>query len=235
MERAEAESSSRQKLGGKVTILMADDHPIFRKAVRDILEKEPDFSVRAEANNGEEAVNLATQLGPDIVIMDISMPGMNGLEATREIKAKHPSIGILVLTVHNDIEHILSILEAGAAGYLTKSASAAEVVAAVRSVVAGDTIIATAVFQQVLKHTMRYPTKPVVIEGKNKLTTRELQVLKLAGKGLSNKDISLKLDLSFRTVKAYMVEIFSKLGVSSRTEAVITGLRAGLINKEDLE
>jgi NarL family two-component system response regulator LiaR len=235
MDTSAAEPPSVEKPDKKITILMADDHPLFRKAVRDVLEKRPDFRVIAEANDGEEAVRLAIELMPQVVIIDISMPLLNGLEATRQIKAKCPAIAVLVLTVHNDIEHILGILEAGAGGYLTKSASDEEVVTAIRSIAAGETVIATPIFQQVLKHTLRYPIKSLGLEGKVSLTARELEVLKLAARGLSNKDISLKLDLSLRTVKGYMVEIFSKLHVSSRTEAVIVGLRAGLITTIDIE
>jgi NarL family two-component system response regulator LiaR len=235
MNTSPLESLSSEKSDKKITILMADDHPLFRKAVRDVLEKQNDFEVVVEANDGEEAVKLAAELKPDVIIMDISMPRLNGLEATRQLKAKCPSIIVLVLTIHNDIEHILSILEAGAAGYLTKSAAGDEVVTAIRSVVAGETVIATPIFQQVLQHTLRYPAKSLAFESKDKLTARELEVLKLAARGLSNKDISMQLNLSLRTVKGYMVEIFSKLHVSSRTEAVIIGLRAGLITPGDIE
>jgi DNA-binding NarL/FixJ family response regulator len=105
----------------KTRIMLADDHPLLRQALRDVLEKQRDFDVIAEASDGEEAVRLATELGPDVVIMDISMPGLNGMEATKLIKAGHPAIAVLVLTVHSDSEHILSILKAGAGGYLTKS------------------------------------------------------------------------------------------------------------------
>ncbi len=218
-----------------INVLMADDHPLFRKALRDVLEKQPDFKVIAEVGDGEEAVKQTMKLMPDIVIMDISMPVLNGLEATRQIKARCPTVAVLVLTVHNDIEHILSILEAGAVGYLTKSVCPEEIVAALRSIMAGETVMATPVFQQVLKHTMRYSSKPVVIEAKYDLTPREMDVLKLAARGLSNRDISLKLNLSLRTIKGYMVGIFSKMNAASRTEAVIKGLRSGLISAEDIE
>lgn len=235
MDVAIKETSWQEKPDKKTTILLADDHPLFRKALRDVLEKQPDFSVVAEANNGEEAVKLAAHLVPDVVIMDISMPKLNGLKATQQIKSQCPGIAVFVLTVYDDIEHILSILDAGAAGYLTKTVSADKVVAAVRSIAAGETVIATPVFQQVLKHTLKYPTKPVALKGKDKLTVRELEVLQLATRGLSNRDISLKLNLSVRTVKGYMMEIFSKLNVCSRTEAVITGLRTGLVSPDDIE
>jgi DNA-binding NarL/FixJ family response regulator len=220
--------------GKRITILMADDHPLFRKAVRDVLEKQEDFKVVGEADNGIEAINLSNKLAPDVVVMDISMPQINGLEATRQIKSKNPKTAILVLTVHNDIEHILGILEAGAAGYLTKSASVDEIINAIRSVIAGETVIETPVFQEVLKYTLRYPQKPIISDQVDKLTVRELEVLKLAAKGFSNKEISQQLNLKLSTIKGYMVEIFSKMGVSSRTEAVIIGLHTGVITSVDI-
>ncbi len=227
--------SSHKIVQKEISILLADDHPLFRKAVRSVLEKQPEFKVVAEAANGIEAVQLSIQLVPDLVIMDISMPELNGLEAMREIKKECPQICVLVLTVHSDIEHIMSILEAGAAGYLTKSADDDEVIAAVYSVIAGETVIASHIFKEVLKRRLQYPFKRLILKGAEELTVREIEVLKLAAKGFSNKDIALGLNLSLRTVKGYMVEIFTKLNVTSRTEAVITALRAGIINSDDIE
>ena len=218
-----------------ISVLIVDDHPLLRQALRSVLEKQPDFRVIAEAGDGQEAVELATRLIPDIVIMDIAMPVMNGIEATKAIKSSLPQIAVLVLTVHNDREHILGILEAGAAGYLIKSVFGDEIINAARAVVAGETVFSTQVFQQILKHVNHYPTKPIALNTGEKLSSRELAILKMAAKGLSNKEIAIRLNLSLRTVKGYMVDIFSKFGVASRTEAVITGLRAGLIDLSDLE
>lgn len=217
-----------------ITVLIADDHPLLRQALRDVLEKQADFRVVAEAGDGDEAVRLATQLVPDVVIMDIGMPVMNGIEATRAIKANCPQTAVLVLTVHNDSEHVLGILDAGAAGYLIKSVFGEEIINAVRAVVTGETIFSTQVFQQLLRHAIRYPSKPIVLGSGEKLSMRELEILQMAAKGLSNKDIAQRSNLSLRTVKGYMVGIFSKLGVASRTEAVITGLRAGFLTLTDL-
>jgi DNA-binding NarL/FixJ family response regulator len=167
--------------------------------------------------------------------MDISMPLLNGIEATRQITAQCPNVAVLVLTVHSDIEHIMSILQAGAIGYLTKGVFGDEVVSAVRSIIAGETIMTTEIFKQVIKHTIRYTTKPIVSDNDVRLTVRELEVFKLVAKGLSNKDISSQLGLTVRTIKGYMVEILSKLNASSRTEAVIIGLRKGLIITDDID
>ncbi len=219
----------------KITILIADDQPLLRQALRNLLEKYEDFKIIAEASNGEEAVQLATELIPDVVIMDIAMPKLNGLEATRQIKAKCSQVAILVLTVHDDIGYILGILEAGAAGYLMKTVFGKEVINAIRSTVTGETVLSAPVSKQLLKYAHRYPIKPFHLDARQKLSTRELEILKLLAKGISNKDIAQFLNIGERTVKSYLVDIFNKLGVSSRTEAVITGLRHGFLNIDELE
>jgi len=218
----------------KTTIILADDHPIVRKALRNDLEKEADFIVLAEAGDGEEAIRLVSELTPDVVIMDIGMPKINGIEATRQIKVSHPDIIVLVLTVYDDVEHILGILESGADGYLTKNILVEDIIKSIRSVVAGETVLSPQVFQQVLKYALRHSTKPVRLDTGVKLTTRELEILRLIAKGISNKEIASELNISSRTVKSHMVDIFRKLDVSSRTEAVITSLRIGFINIDDI-
>lgn len=230
-----SEFDSSQNQTNKITVMLADDHPLLRQALRSLLEKQADFEIVAEASDGEAAVNLAQELVPNVVIMDISMPKLNGLEATRQIKVKCPTVAVLVLTVHNDSEHILGILEAGADGYLTKSVFGEEVIQAIRSVVAGETVLSAQVLQQLLKHVLRYPTKPLMLDAGEKLTVRQQEILRLAAKGMSNRDIALTLNLSLRTVKGYMVEIFSKFKVNSRTEAVITALRVGILTISDLD
>ena len=212
--------------------MLVDDHPLVRKALRDVLEKQADFEIVAEAGDGEEAVKIATELVPDVVLMDITMPKLNGIEATRQIKAKCSNIAVLVLTVHDDSEHILGILEAGAAGYLTKRVFGEEVIHAIHSVVAGETVLSAEIFQQILKHAMRYATKPITIAVGEKLTVREIEILNWAAKGKSNKDIAAELNLSQATIKSYLSDIFAKLEVASRTEAVIIGLRAGILALE---
>jgi len=224
-----------QKQPSKITIMLADDHPLLRQALRSVLEKETDFEVVAEVGDGEQTVKTATELAPQVVIIDISMPKLNGLEATRQIKAKRPDIAILVLTVHDDSEHILAILEAGAAGYLTKSVFGHEVVQAVRAVASGETVLSPSVSHQVIKHALHHIAKPVPLNTREKITGRELEILELAARGLSNKEIALRLGLSSRTVKSYLAEVFSKLNVGSRTEAVITALRAGILTMNDIE
>jgi NarL family two-component system response regulator LiaR len=219
----------------KIAILLADDHPLLLQALKGLLEKEDDFEIVAEAGDGEEATRLATELKPDVVIMDISMPRLDGLKATRRIKEAYPEIAVLALTVHNDDQSILEILQAGAAGYLVKSIFGEELVQAIRAVATGDMVLSPSIGQRLLKQAARYPTKPVLLEGGEKLSTRELEILKLTAKGMMNKDIALSLGLELRTVKGYLSNIFSKLRVGSRTEAVITGLRAGYLSLDDIK
>lgn len=215
--------------------MLADDHPLLRQALRDVLEKQADFEVIAEASDGEEAVRLTAEMLPDVVIMDISMPILNGLEATKQIKANNPSIAVLVLTVHSDSEHILSILRAGAGGYLTKSVYGDEVIHAVRALVSGETVLSPAVSQQIFKYAFQHSTQPKDLDFGNTLSPREMEVLSLAAKGITNRDIADRLGLSLRTVKGYLTDLFLKLNVASRTEAVIVCLRRGILTLEDLE
>ncbi len=235
MSEEDLSAATIQRESGKKTILVVDDHPLLRSSVRGVLERQPDFQVIAEASDGEEAVKLAREMEPDIVIMDISLPKLDGLEATRQIKAANPGIIVLVLTVHSDNNRVLSILQAGAAGYLTKSVFGEDVVQAIRSVVSGTVILSPSVAKLLLKQAARYPMKPVFLEAGEKLSTRELEILKLVAHGMSNKNIAAELGLSLRTVKGYLANIFSKLGVASRIEAVINGLQAGFLTLGDIQ
>jgi len=162
--------------------------------------------------------------------MDIGMPVLNGLEATRQIRKVSPDTVILVLTVHDDTEYVLHILEAGAAGYLTKKAMGKEIACAIRAVTAGESILSQDIMKQLLVYASRYPTQPVVLDHGEKLTAREIQVLELIAKGANNKAIAQTLGLSLNTVKKYLMTIFDKLQASSRTSAVINAQRAGLIS-----
>ena len=218
----------------KTSVLVVDDHPMFRQSVRSVLEAQPDLYVIAEAADGDEAVRLADELKPDVVLIDITMPKMDGLEATRQIKASNPNIAVLVLTIHSDDQLIIGILQAGAAGYLTKSVFGEEIVQSVRGVVAGEMVLSPTVGKRLLKQAARYPTKPVSLQFGEKLSIRELEILKLAAHGLSNKDIAKELGLTLGTVKVHLANIFSKLNASSRTESVITSLRIGILSIDDI-
>ena len=226
---------NQDRADSPITIILADDHPLLRKALKDVLESQPDFRIIAEANDGEEAVKLCTQLKPNVVIMDIGMPKLNGLQATREIKERCPKIIVLVLTVFDDSEHILGIIEAGAAGYLTKNVFGDEVIHAIRGVAVGEMVISPSIFKKIIKDSLQIPRKPIPLESGEKINNRELSILRLAAHGLSNKEIARTLQIGLRTVKSYLSEIFFKLNVGSRTEAVIVALKAGIITFKDLE
>jgi len=228
-------STASRKHSPKTRIVLADDHPLLRQALRDLLEKEAAFEIVGEANDGEEAVRLAAELTPDVVIMDISMPNLDGLQATHQIKARCPNVAVLVLTVHTDDECILEILKAGAAGYLIKSAFGDEVIHAVRAVATGDMVLSAPIGQRLLKQAARFPTRPVLLEAGEKLSARELEVLKLTARGLSNKEVASSLGIKLRTVKGHLADIFAKLKVASRTEAVIAGLQAGFLSLDDIQ
>jgi DNA-binding NarL/FixJ family response regulator len=219
---------------GLITILLADDHPLVRHALKNLIEPQADMKVIGEAANGQQAIALAGELLPNVIIMDIGMPEVNGLEATRQIKAQNPNIAILVLTVHTDKEHVIGILEAGAAGYLTKVVFGDDIIRAIRAIAAGEAVLTPSILQEILKYVHPERTKPSPV-GTCNLTAREIYILKQAAKGLSNKNIAANLNLSECTVKSYLVDIFSKINVSSRTEAVMTGLKAGFITISDLE
>ena len=162
------------------------------------------------------------------------MPKMTGLDATIEIKAKHPNIAVLVLTVHNDTEYILKILEAGAAGYLTKDIFHEDLIHAIRSIISGESVLSDEIMKKLLYSKSHSLMKPVTPSLGVKLSAREEEVFKLAAKGMNNKQICQQLDLNLRTVKWHLGNIFSKLNVSSRTEAVIAGLRIGLLSLDDI-
>ena len=217
----------------KTRVLVADDHPMIRTGMRSLLEPHNDFEVVGEASNGEEAVTLAGELKPDVVIMDIVMPKLNGIEATKLIKQASPSTAILILTAYSDIYYILGLLEAGACGYLLKDTRGDELVNAIRSVRSGESVLDPAVTRKLLERMVPQPGNANQIQPSAQLTKREIEVLRLASKGLSNKDIANKLFLSLRTVKAHLTNIFDKLGCGSRTDAIIKGLKMGYITLDE--
>ena len=218
----------------KIKILIADDHAVVREGTRQILEQEPDLQVVAEAGDGEEAVRLACSCKPDVAIIDIAMPKTDGIEATKQIKALYPTIAVLILTAYDDDQFVFSLLEAGAAGYLLKSVRGRELVDAVRAVHAGESVLHPLIARKVLNRFVPAPGKLKRQEPAEVLSEREMEVLKLATKGLSNQDIAEELCLSVRTVQAHLGHIFNKLQVSSRTEAVVRSLKEGWVTLDDI-
>ncbi|OFW77226.1 MAG: DNA-binding response regulator [Actinobacteria bacterium RBG_19FT_COMBO_70_19] len=218
-------------MDAQIRVLIADDHALVREGTRELLARETDLEVVGEAADGAEAIELAGRLLPDVVVIDIGMPGINGVEATARIKAEHPEVGVLVLTVQDDEQYVYAILEAGAAGYLLKDIHGSQLVEAVRSVRAGEGVLHPAIAKKILG---RFRRSDGSVEEVRSLTDRELDVLRLAARGKSNKEIARELDLSARTVQVHLGRIFKKLRVASRTEAVIHGLRRGWFRLEDL-
>ena len=219
---------------GKIKILIADDHAVVREGTRQILEQEPDLDVVAEAVDGEEAVRLTGSSKPDVAIIDIAMPKVDGIEATKQIKALYPAVAVLILTAYDDDQFVFGLLEAGAAGYLLKSVRGRELVDAVRRVYAGESVLHPAIARKVLNRFVPSPDKLAGQKPLEVLSDREMEVLKLAAKGMSNQDIASELVLSLRTVQAHLGHIFNKLQVSSRTEAVVRALKEGWVTLEDI-
>jgi NarL family two-component system response regulator LiaR len=217
-----------------IRILIADDHAFVREGTRRILEQEPDLEVVAEAGDGEEAVKLACDLKPDVALVDVAMPRIDGIEATRRIKALCPAVAVLVLSAYDDDQFIFGLLEAGAAGYLLKSVRGQEIVDAIRAVHAGESVLHPSVARKVLNRFAGVSGKPRERKSLDLLTEREMDVLKLVTKGLSNKDIAEGLCLSVRTVQGHLANIFNKLRVSSRTEAVVHALKEGWVTLDDV-
>lgn len=219
----------------KIRVIIAEDHAVVREGTRQLLEREDDIEVAGEAPNGAEAVALAERLNPDVAIMDISMPVMGGIEATKRIKAVRPATAVLILTAYDDDQYVFALLSAGAAGYLLKDVPSSEVVRAVRAVHAGEPVLHPAIARKLLARFASEAQSAQHSGGDGAhLTERERDILRLAACGMSNSRIADRLTVSARTVQAHLTHIFDKLGVGSRTEAVITGLRRGVLRLEDL-
>lgn len=205
----------------KIKILMADDHPVVRAGIRGMLETQPEFQVVAEAENGREAFEQLDKLQPDVVLMDLRMPEMDGVEAIGKIKEKYPNINILVLTTYDTDADIVRAVEAGATGYLLKDAPRDELFRAVRATAKGETVLAPVVAARLMGK--------VRAGGEQALSAREIDVLLLVARGASNQDVAEKLHVSTATVKSHLIQIYQKLGVSDRTAAVTTAIERGVI------
>jgi NarL family two-component system response regulator LiaR len=217
----------------KIRIIIADDHSLMRQAIRMWLEKQSDFEIVAEASDGESAIKCTKELDPHIIIMDISMPKLNGLEATKQITSQCPNTRVLIMSVHIDNERILSALRAGAKGYLTKDATGDEMIAAIRGIISGEVVLSPLVSSKVVE-SLSIIRNTGRNENIDKISAREYQVLKLVARGMCNKDIAVELGISLRSVKANLTNIFLKLRVGTRTEAVAAGVHNNILSVNDL-
>lgn len=205
-----------------IRVVLADDHSVVRKGVREFLEEEPDIEVIGEASDGQQAVDLAVQLQPDVIVMDIKMPLLSGVDATKRIRSSAPGVRVLALTAFDDDPYVFGLLEAGASGYVLKTAESAELVRAIRAVAAGQSALDPAIAPRLIARVAQPAPSGET------LTERELEVLRLAARGLTNKQIGHDLDISDRTVQNHLANMYAKLGVASRTEAVTAALQRGL-------
>jgi DNA-binding NarL/FixJ family response regulator len=218
---------------GVITVVIADDHALVREGTSELLSKHEDIEVVGAADNGKTALEQIGELKPDVALVDIAMPGLSGIEVTREATKAYPTVAVLILTVHDEEGYVRALLEAGAAGYLLKDVSEAELVRSIRAVHSGESVLHPSVTRTLFDSLIEGDKSP---QGdRPALTDRELEVLKQAARGQSNREIATSLDLSPRTVQTHLGHTFEKLNVASRTQAVILGLREGWLSLDELE
>jgi NarL family two-component system response regulator LiaR len=218
----------------KIKLLLAEDHVVVREGIRELIQREEDMEVVGEVSDGEGAIQMVNELEPDVVLMDIAMPGLNGIEATKRIKASRPSTSVLILTAYDNEEFIFALLGARAAGYLLKNVRGRELLNAIRAVYEGESVLHPAIAKKVLTR-LQPERRNAAPERKQFLSRRQLEVVKLGAQGLFNKEIAHELSLSERTVQTHWRNIFAKLDVGSRVEAIMYCLRRGWINLEQDE
>ena len=213
----------------KIRVLIADDHALMREGVRALLRDTVDIEVVGEAEDGDEAVREVRRLSPDVVLMDVAMPGLGGLEATLAIRKEHPQVRSLVLTQYDDREYVSRFLKAGVSGYVLKKAAAAELVSGIRAAHRGGLVLDPEIARDVLAEGANAGSDAGEIDPYESLTDREKQVLKLVAEGSSNKEIASTLDISVKTAMAHREHLMDKLGVHNRTELVKFAVRRGVI------
>lgn len=212
-----------------IRVLLADDHAVVRAGIRQFLEQAPDIMIVAEADDGVMAQTLITQHQPDVAVLDIQMPKASGIEVTRWIRANHPDVGVLVLTAYDDDPYVMAVLQAGANGYVLKTAAPNDIMQAVRDVRQGKSSLDPSVAHKLMRYVSGQRPSPPEYEP---LTEREMEVLALAGKGYTNKAIGLQLGISDRTVQGHLAKTYGKLQANSRTEAVMRAVSLGLIETD---
>lgn len=230
-DRLQRIGSGEHEQENVIRILLVDDHALVREGTRRLLETENDVQVVAEASSGEEAIEIARSLQPDIAVMDIAMPGIGGIEATRAIKKYCPETAVLILSAYDDEPYLLALLDAGAAGFLLKNVHGQELIQAIRAVARGELLLQPSLAEKMMRRLSARPD--TTLRSTNLLSEREFDVLRLAARGLPNKEIAARMSLSIRTVHSHLANIFMKMQVGSRTEAVLLALRQGMISLQD--
>jgi DNA-binding NarL/FixJ family response regulator len=216
-------------MAARIRVLIADDHAIVREGVKMILAKESDIEVAGEASDGQEALDLVERLKPQVIVMDISMPGMGGIEATQLVKERYPGINVLALTMHEDESYVFKLLRAGASGYVLKRAAAQDLVQAVRAAAKGEAFLYPSVARKVVEDYLKRVESGEERSRYDGMTEREKEILTLIAQGLSNKQIGERLYISIKTVQTHRAHILEKLGLHDRTELVRYAIRKGLI------
>jgi DNA-binding NarL/FixJ family response regulator len=231
-----ADEPALEKQKRRIRVLLVDDHPLFRAGVGQRLhDHDQDLEIVGEAGNSRQAQELVVRLAPDVVLLDIAMPGENGIDATRAIKAIAPAAVVIILSLYDDVQYVEAALEAGASGYFLKTVRGSDLATAVRSAHQGDTVLGPEVAEKVfgrLQPRLRGTDQPAAWQ---QPSPRETEVLALVARGASNKEIAKSMGLSVRTVEAHLRNIFAKLLVSSRTEAVVFAVKAGLLRLEEVD
>ena len=215
---------------GKIKIFLADDHLILREGIRSLLQKLPDIEVVGEATDGETAVSEVKRIIPDVVLMDITMPKLNGLEATRQIKEKHPQVKVLILTMHETGQYLSEMLQAGASGYVVKTTTSADLVSAIRAVYHGDVYLYPSIARMLVEDYLSQVKTGEEKTSYEGLTGREREILAYIAEDKKNKEIADSLGISIRTVQAHRTNLMDKLGAHDRTELVKYAIRKGIIN-----
>jgi len=218
----------------KITIVLADDHTFFREGTRGVIEKARNMEVVGEAADGKEAVRLINKLHPNVVLMDIAMPKVNGIEATKQIKVISPTTAVLILTAYDNDQYIFALLEAGAAGYLLKNIDGEELVNAIHAVHSGEAILHPTIARKVFdRFTAPKQESDPEVQSYD-LSKREMEILRLAARGMNNQEIADELYLSRRTIQSHLTNIFTKMDVGSRTEATIQAFSKGWFTLSDI-
>ncbi len=218
-----------------IRILIADDHHLLRQGIRNFLALEPDFDIIGEAADGEEAVAKAEALNPDILLLDINMPKLTGIEVAARLKASNPAIRVLALTIHDDENYMMKMIQSGAAGYLLKDVDPSMMVQAIRRVYAGESFVEPSLTKKLFQGiTSREEVKPITpaypVAEADRLSSREVEVMQLIGRGMSNAEIARELFLSEKTVKNHLTNIFRKIQVTDRTQAVLYAIKHKIVN-----